>query len=69
MDKMVEEVNKEKGWHVGIHVDAASGGFIAPFTSPDLKWDFQLKNVMPLLLPLLYSLFSCHSCLPAWLQV
>jgi hypothetical protein len=45
MDKVVEEVNKKNGWHVGIHVDAASGGFIAPFTRPDLKWDFQLKNV------------------------
>ena len=51
MDKVVEEINKEKGWHVGIHVDAASGGFIAPFTSPDLKWDFRLKNVTPPLLP------------------
>lgn len=47
MDKVVEEVNRENGWHVGIHVDAASGGFIAPFTSPDLKWDFRLKNVQP----------------------
>jgi glutamate decarboxylase len=46
MDKVVEEVNRENGWHVGIHVDAASGGFIAPFTSPDLKWDFRLKNVV-----------------------
>lgn len=46
MDKVVEEVNRENGWHVGIHVDAASGGFIAPFTRPELVWDFQLKNVV-----------------------
>ena len=39
------ELNKEKGWHVGIHVDAASGGFLAPFIYPDLKWDFRLTNV------------------------
>jgi len=31
--------------HVPIHVDAASGGFIAPFQFPELKWDFRLKNV------------------------
>jgi len=45
LNDMVEEVNKEKGWEVGIHVDAASGGFIAPFLYPDLEWDFRLKNV------------------------
>ena len=28
---VVEEVNAERGYQVGIHVDAASGGFIAPF--------------------------------------
>ena len=28
-----------------IHVDAASGGFIAPFIYPDLEFDFRLKNV------------------------
>jgi glutamate/tyrosine decarboxylase-like PLP-dependent enzyme len=27
----VEKVNKDRGFQVGIHVDAASGGFIAPF--------------------------------------
>lgn len=29
-----------------IHVDAASGGFVAPFVVPDLKWDFQLEKVV-----------------------
>src|SRR5215813_3448571 len=28
-----------------IHVDAASGGFIAPFLHPDLVWDFRLPRV------------------------
>jgi len=27
-------------------VDAATGGFIAPFLYPDLKWDFRLNNVL-----------------------
>jgi glutamate decarboxylase len=30
---------------VPIHVDAASGGFIAPFLDPDLTWDFRLPRV------------------------
>lgn len=33
------------GVHVPIHVDAASGGFVAPFVDPDLKWDFRLAHV------------------------
>lgn len=40
-----EEVNKANGWEVAVHVDAASGGFIAPFLYPDLEWDFRLPNV------------------------
>ncbi|MBV1893412.1 MAG: glutamate decarboxylase, partial [Ilumatobacteraceae bacterium] len=27
------------------HIDAASGGFVAPFLHPDLKWDFRLPLV------------------------
>lgn len=38
LDRLVAEKNKETGWELGIHVDAASGGFTAPFTFPDLKW-------------------------------
>jgi glutamate decarboxylase len=33
------------GPDVPIHVDAASGGFIAPFLDPDLQWDFRLPRV------------------------
>eukprot|EP00878_Enallax_costatus_P000864 GHUV01000990.1.p1 GENE.GHUV01000990.1~~GHUV01000990.1.p1 ORF type:complete len:514 (+),score=113.87 GHUV01000990.1:240-1781(+) len=46
LDSMVEKRNKQEGWEIGIHVDAASGGFVAPFMFPDLKWDFRLKNVV-----------------------
>ncbi|RHY61133.1 hypothetical protein DYB30_006143 [Aphanomyces astaci] len=42
---MVEAMNDEHGWEVGIHVDAASGGFIAPFLNPELVWDFRLPLV------------------------
>ena len=31
INNVVEKVNKDRGFQVGIHVDAASGGFIAPF--------------------------------------
>lgn len=36
----------KKGLDVGIHVDAASGGFVAPFVEPDLVWDFKLEKVV-----------------------
>ena len=32
-------------WNVPIHVDAASGGFVAPFIYPEIEWDFRLKWV------------------------
>jgi glutamate decarboxylase len=37
--------NRRTGWDTPIHVDAASGGFIAPFLYPDLEWDFRLPLV------------------------
>ncbi|HEY2309081.1 MAG TPA: glutamate decarboxylase [Streptosporangiaceae bacterium] len=33
------------GPDVPIHVDGASGGFVAPFLQPDLVWDFRLPRV------------------------
>ena len=33
------------GPDIPIHVDAASGGFVAPFLDPDLVWDFRLARV------------------------
>jgi glutamate decarboxylase len=33
------------GPDVSIHVDAASGGFIAPFLHPELAWDFRVPRV------------------------
>jgi glutamate decarboxylase len=37
--------NEATGADVPIHVDAASGGFVAPFLHPDLEWDFRLPQV------------------------
>jgi len=45
LNDLLTEKNKETGWDVPIHVDAASGGFIAPFLYPELEWDFRLPLV------------------------
>jgi glutamate decarboxylase len=41
----LDAVQQEKGWDIPVHVDAASGGFVAPFIDPDLEWDFRLPRV------------------------
>ncbi len=38
-------LNERQGWDVPLHIDAASGGFVAPFLHPNLKWDFRLPQV------------------------
>lgn len=46
VDAMLQVLNEERGWQVGIHVDAASGGFIAPFQDNMAPWDFRLPTVL-----------------------
>ena len=41
----LDELQSETGLDVPIHVDAASGGFVAPFLDPQLEWDFRLPRV------------------------
>ncbi|PSJ62922.1 glutamate decarboxylase [Pseudaminobacter soli (ex Li et al. 2025)] len=41
----LDKLQKSKGLDVDIHVDAASGGFLAPFCAPEIKWDFRLPRV------------------------
>ncbi|WP_329200447.1 MULTISPECIES: glutamate decarboxylase [unclassified Streptomyces] len=41
----LDRIQAEHGWDVPIHVDAASGGFVAPFLHPDVVWDFTLPRV------------------------
>lgn len=36
----------ERGIDCPIHVDAASGGFVAPFVVPELEWDFRCEKVV-----------------------
>jgi len=41
----LDKLQSEKGLDIPIHVDGASGGFLAPFCAPDLEWDFRLPRV------------------------
>ncbi|MER5728223.1 glutamate decarboxylase [Streptomyces sp. NPDC002138] len=41
----LDRIQAEHGWDVPLHVDAASGGFVAPFLHPDVVWDFRLPRV------------------------
>lgn len=45
INELLLEVKEKKGWDIPIHVDGASGGMVAPFVYPDLKWDFRLEQV------------------------
>ncbi|TFH90290.1 glutamate decarboxylase [Vibrio ouci] len=41
----LDKLQGATGLDIPIHVDAASGGFLAPFCDPHLKWDFRLARV------------------------
>jgi glutamate decarboxylase len=41
----LDQLAARGGPDVPIHVDAASGGFVAPFIQPELVWDFQVPRV------------------------
>lgn len=45
INSLLERVEDERGWNIPLHIDAASGGFVLPFTKPDLAWDFRLSRV------------------------
>ena len=45
LNELLTEFNERSFYPVFIHVDAASGGLYAPFTSPQYEWDFTLKYV------------------------
>ncbi|KAJ6095093.1 hypothetical protein N7467_002606 [Penicillium canescens] len=44
--KAINNLLIERGIDCAIHVDAASGGFVAPFVKPELEWDFRLEKVV-----------------------
>ena len=43
--RCLDALQARTGLDIPMHVDAASGGFVAPFNSPELIWDFRLPRV------------------------
>jgi glutamate decarboxylase len=41
----LDELQARTGLDVPIHIDGASGAFVAPFLNPELMWDFRLPRV------------------------
>jgi glutamate decarboxylase len=41
----LDRLQADTGLDIPVHVDGASGGFVAPFIDPDLVWDFRLPRV------------------------
>ena len=41
----LDRLQEKTGLDIPIHVDGASGGFVAPFLQPELVWDFRLPRV------------------------
>ncbi|KAH7141701.1 pyridoxal phosphate-dependent transferase [Dactylonectria macrodidyma] len=44
--KAINDLLVERDIDIPIHVDAASGGFVAPFVVPELEWDFRCEKVV-----------------------
>src|SRR5581483_9245749 len=45
ISQALDRLQAEQGHDIPIHVDGASGGFVAPFLQPDLDWDFRVPRV------------------------
>ncbi len=45
ISEALDKLQNAIGLNVPIHVDGASGGFVAPFLQPDLEWDFRIPRV------------------------
>lgn len=45
LSQALDAFQEKTGLDIPIHVDAASGGFVAPFIQPDIVWDFRLNRV------------------------
>jgi glutamate decarboxylase len=42
----LDDYEQRTGTYIPVHVDGASGGFVAPFLEPELVWDFRLPRVV-----------------------
>jgi glutamate decarboxylase len=45
INDLLVDIKKTKGWDIPLHVDGASGAFVAPFVRSDVEWDFRLEQV------------------------
>ncbi|HEX3959726.1 MAG TPA: glutamate decarboxylase [Trebonia sp.] len=45
LSNALDQLEADTGLDIDIHVDAASGGFIAPFCAPEVVFDFRLPRV------------------------
>lgn len=41
----LDKLQAETGLDIPMHIDGASGGFLAPFCAPEIEWDFRLPRV------------------------
>jgi glutamate decarboxylase len=41
----LDDLEEQHGLNIPLHIDAASGGFVAPFIQPDVRWDFRIPRV------------------------
>jgi glutamate decarboxylase len=41
----LDQLQEDTGLDIPVHVDGASGGFVAPFIQPELEWDFCIPRV------------------------
>ncbi len=42
----LNDYRNKKNHFIPMHIDAASGGFVAPFAQKEINWDFRLNHVM-----------------------
>jgi glutamate decarboxylase len=45
ISQALDRLQAERGCDIPVHVDGASGGFVAPFLQPDIEWDFRVPRV------------------------
>jgi glutamate decarboxylase len=45
ISEALDHLQADKGLDIPVHVDGASGGFVAPFLHPHVAWDFRVPRV------------------------
>ncbi|MGO9027650.1 MAG: glutamate decarboxylase [Acidimicrobiales bacterium] len=45
LSQALDRLQSDKGWDVDLHVDGASGAFLAPFVAPEVEFDFRIPRV------------------------